>query len=162
TFKVPAGTWNVPLSATVTPNARFGYFFTLTWKPAALRVLTTSSASKSPVTSKVSLRALAVLPVTPFTLPRASLIPWLHALQQLWMPVSVSDLTLPLVTPLSSLIVTSLLSIVPVNPPSARASIAFCADSLSLAVIEIVLDPRSHLPVTPSTFWRIWPTTWTQ
>ncbi len=82
-------------SNAVTRNSRFVYFLTLRWNPAALRVLSASSASKSPVSSKVSLRALAVLPVTPLTSPRAELIPRLHEWQQFWMPKSVSDLTFP-------------------------------------------------------------------
>src|SRR5262249_52989883 len=49
----------------------------------------------------------------------------------------------------------SLLSVVPWNPPAARASSAFWAVSLSLAVMVTVPPFWSHFPVTPSTFLRI-------
>src|SRR5262245_13242320 len=139
-------------------GARRRYFLTFTWYPAALSALTSSSASKSPVTSNVSLFALAVFPVTPATLPTAAAIALLHCPQQLWTPSSVRVFTFPLVAPLSSLIFRSLLSVVPWKPPAARASSAFWAVSASFAVMVIVPAFWSHLPVTPSTFLRMAPT----
>src|SRR5262249_41932034 len=77
--------------------------------------------------------------------------------QQLWAPVTVSDLTFSLVAPLSSFILTSLLSLSPWNPAAARASTAFWAALASGAVIVTVLASRSHSPVMPSISLRTLP-----
>jgi hypothetical protein len=101
-----------PLGASFNPADR-GYFLTLTWKPAALRALTRSAASKSPVTVNVSIFGLASSLLVPSTFFTVSLIALQQLPQQLWTPVSVRVLTLPLVAPLSSLIASFAL---PVSP----------------------------------------------
>src|SRR5262245_9170410 len=81
------------------------HFLTFTWKPASLRALTSSTASKSPVTSKVSTFGVAVSASTPLTFFTVALIALQQAPQQLWTSTSVIDFTLPAVAPLSSLTV---------------------------------------------------------
>ena len=55
----------------------------LTWNPALLRALTTSAASKEPVSSADVTFALAVIPVTPFTSLSAVLNEVTHPPQEL-------------------------------------------------------------------------------
>src|ERR1700733_10036056 len=64
------------------PRTR-GYCFTLTWKPAALRALTSSTPSKLPVTVSESVLGFAVSPVTPSTFLTAFSMALLHERQQL-------------------------------------------------------------------------------
>src|SRR5438105_1985445 len=89
------------------------YFFTLTLKPAACRALTSSPASKSPVTSNESSFGLAVSPVTPSTFLMAALMALQQAPQQLWAPVRERLLTLPLGASVSAFMARSLLSVSP-------------------------------------------------
>src|SRR5262249_27313691 len=154
--------WKCPCRRVVPPlgDRDLAHYFTLTWNPAALSAFTTASASKSPVTSNVSVLAFTVSLVTPSTFLSVFLIAVLHWPQQLWMPVRVSVFTFPLGTA-SSLIITVLLSVSPWNPPAARASIAFCAVASSLAVMVIVLAFWSHLPVTAAIPLRISPAAFT-
>src|SRR5262249_52808512 len=49
------------------PRDGRSYFLTFTWNPAAFRALTSSAASKSPLTVKESILALAVSSFTPST-----------------------------------------------------------------------------------------------
>src|SRR5262249_46122493 len=67
----------------------------------------------------------------------------------------VTLFTFPLVAPLSSLIFSVWLSLVPWNPPAASASSAFWAAASSFAVRVIVPVFWSHTAVTPSTFLTI-------
>src|SRR5262249_46479213 len=131
------------------------YYFTLTWNPAALSALTSSWASKSPVTSKVSLLALAVSALTPSTFFRVALIAPLHMPQQSCTPLTVRLFTLPGLAPLSSLMARSLLPVSPWKPPAARASSAFWAAAASGAVIVTFFPAWSTSPLTPSTVLRI-------
>ena len=104
----------MPLSCFVGPvigGSR--YCCTFTWKPAAFRALTSSAASKLPLTVNELALGLAVSLLTPSTFLTVSLIALLQAPQQLWTPATVSLVTLPGVTPLSSLIANVLL---PVSP----------------------------------------------
>src|SRR5262249_19338264 len=89
------------------PSQPGDYFLTLTWNPAPLRAWISSAASKSPTTSKVASLALAVSPVTPLTFLTVSLMALVQDRQQLWIPVRVRLVTLPLGAPLSSLMVSS-------------------------------------------------------
>ena len=59
------------------------YFSTFTWKPAALRALTSATASKLPVTVNVLVLAFAVSPVTPSTFLIVFLMALLQEPQQL-------------------------------------------------------------------------------
>src|SRR5262249_8591198 len=101
------------LRAAMARESATSYFLTFTWKPAALRAWTKAAASKSPVTVKVSDFGLAASLSTPSTFLIVSLIPLQQLPQQLWMPVRVRLLTLPLATPLSSFIARLLLLVVP-------------------------------------------------
>ena len=74
---------------------------------------TSLAASKLPLTVNELALGLAVSLLTPSTFLTVSLIALLQAPQQLWTPATVSLVTLPGVTPLSSLIANVLL---PVSP----------------------------------------------
>src|SRR5262249_33117151 len=104
----------------------------------------------------------AVSPVTPSTFFSVALMALQHCGQQLWAPVTVRLLTLPLGALPSALIARALFPVWPWKPPAASASSAFWAVLSSGAVMVTVLFSRSHSPVTPSTFLRMPPTTLTQ
>src|SRR5262249_54286699 len=63
--KEPAAHPGCAAGSNTAPGTRPPYFLTFTWNPASFSALTSSAASKSPVTSNVLALGWAVSPVTP-------------------------------------------------------------------------------------------------